>query len=68
VKFCVKITCKNLHKKYARKFASEKISRCRIIPRGTRTIRIHVEIMWDSVNHLLDAFNVADGKALECNI
>ena len=40
----------------------------RIIPRGTRTIRIHVEIMWDSVNHLLDAFNVADGKALECNI
>jgi len=40
----------------------------KIIPCGTRTIKIHVETMWDLVNHLLDAFNVVDGKALECNI
>jgi hypothetical protein len=37
-------------------------------PHGTRAIKTHKETMWDLVNHLLDAFNVADNKALECNL
>ncbi|CAJ0839416.1 6353_t:CDS:2 [Entrophospora sp. SA101] len=37
-------------------------------PHGTRAIKTHKETMWDLVNHLLDTFNVADNKALECNL
>nr|CAG8610521.1 1365_t:CDS:2 [Entrophospora candida] len=37
-------------------------------PHGTRAIKTHKETIWDLFNHLLDTLNVADNKALECNL
>ena len=35
------------------------------IPHRTRAIETYKETMWNLVNHLLDAFNIADDKVLE---
>ncbi len=35
------------------------------IPHRTRAIKSYKENMWNLVNHLLDAFNIADNKVLE---
>jgi len=38
------------------------------IPHRTRAIKSYKENMWNLVNHLLDAFNIADNKVLEWNL
>ncbi|CAJ0917680.1 20228_t:CDS:2 [Entrophospora sp. SA101] len=37
-------------------------------PHGTGAIKTHKETIWDLFNHLLDTLNVADNRALECNL